>query len=264
MSKYFDADKDGKLNEQEKANAMKALKEGFEDKFVWGIEQSGAHSMHRILQKRGQVVHGENFAIVGKSYPPHPISANVPRFKSKSDMEARRKQQLANDLYESKKKFDEENPAHIIQKPALPEFYVENPKHKSQKEFKEEKRKVERVKCGLTEEPVDIKDGSKDPGLGFTKNPKIKTQKELQEERKRQIFEDFKKTEAKQGNHIDAMQRLKEREDCHLRQAYKQEGHRKTQKQIEEQRKKEMLDYNMKTFGKVAIGVHGKELPKFS
>ena len=25
-----------------------------------------------------------------------------------------------------------------------------------------------------------------------------------------------------------------------------------------------MLDYNMKTFGKAAIGVHGKELPKFS
>lgn len=25
-----------------------------------------------------------------------------------------------------------------------------------------------------------------------------------------------------------------------------------------------MLDYNMKTFGKVSIGVHGKELPKFS
>lgn len=24
-----------------------------------------------------------------------------------------------------------------------------------------------------------------------------------------------------------------------------------------------MLDYNMKTFGRVAIGVHGKELPKF-
>ena len=25
-----------------------------------------------------------------------------------------------------------------------------------------------------------------------------------------------------------------------------------------------MLDYNLKTFGRVAIGVHGKELPKFS
>jgi hypothetical protein len=25
-----------------------------------------------------------------------------------------------------------------------------------------------------------------------------------------------------------------------------------------------MLEYNMSTFGKVAIGVHGKELPKYS
>lgn len=25
-----------------------------------------------------------------------------------------------------------------------------------------------------------------------------------------------------------------------------------------------MIDYNMENFGKVAIGVHGKELPKYS
>lgn len=31
-----------------------------------------------------------------------------------------------------------------------------------------------------------------------------------------------------------------------------------------EERKKEMLEYNMKTFGKISIGVHGKELPKYS
>jgi len=37
-----------------------------------------------------------------------------------------------------------------------------------------------------------------------------------------------------------------------------------THKQIVENRKKEMVDYNMKTFGNVAIGIHGKELPKFS
>ena len=44
---------------------------------------------------------------------------------------------------------------------------------------------------------------------------------------------------------------------------YKNED-RPTQKQIAESRKKEMVDYNMKTFGKLAIGVHGKELPKFA
>ena len=31
ISKYFDLDKDGKLNATERTNAMKALKEGFED-----------------------------------------------------------------------------------------------------------------------------------------------------------------------------------------------------------------------------------------
>lgn len=59
------------------------------------------------------------------------------------------------------------------------------------------------------------------------------------------------------------MQRFKEREDCYLRIAYK-EVDGMTKRQVEEERKKEMIDYNMKTFGKVSIGVHGKELPKFS
>ena len=38
IAKHFDLDKDGILNAEEKNNAMKALKEGFENKFVWGIE----------------------------------------------------------------------------------------------------------------------------------------------------------------------------------------------------------------------------------
>ena len=59
------------------------------------------------------------------------------------------------------------------------------------------------------------------------------------------------------------MQRLKEREDAYIRIAYKDQES-KTKHQLEEERKKEMLEYNMKTFGKVSIGVHGKELPKFS
>jgi hypothetical protein len=48
-----------------------------------------------------------------------------------------------------------------------------------------------------------------------------------------------------------------------LRITYK-EVDGKTKRFIEEERKKEMLDYNMKTFGKVSIGVHGKELPRYA
>ena len=81
--------------------------------------------------------------------------------------------------------------------------------------------------------------------------------------RHQENYEEFKKTEAKQGLHKDMMQRLKEREDAYIRIAYKEEDG-KTKHQLEEERRREMLEYNMKTFGKVSIGVHGKELPKFS
>ena len=38
FNSYFDYDKDGKLNEKERQKAMKALEEGFENKFIWGVE----------------------------------------------------------------------------------------------------------------------------------------------------------------------------------------------------------------------------------
>jgi Ca2+-binding EF-hand superfamily protein len=38
MAKHFDKDGDGKLNEVERSNAMKALANGYEDNFIWGIE----------------------------------------------------------------------------------------------------------------------------------------------------------------------------------------------------------------------------------
>ena len=56
---------DGRLNTAEKANAMQALQDGYENNFIWGIEQSGANGEHRLLQKRGVFVHGENFIEVG-------------------------------------------------------------------------------------------------------------------------------------------------------------------------------------------------------
>ena len=37
-----------------------------------------------------------------------------------------------------------------------------------------------------------------------------------------------------------------------------------TYKKIVEERKKKEVEYNMNTFGNVSIGIHGKELPKFS
>lgn len=74
IAKHFDKDMDGRLNTAEKANAIKAIAEGFENKFIWGIEQSGPNAMHRLLQKRGQFVNCEDFAVVGSTYPTHPLT----------------------------------------------------------------------------------------------------------------------------------------------------------------------------------------------
>jgi len=48
MGKYFDKDEDGKLNPQEKAAALEAIKNGFENNFTWGLEQSGP-KVNRIM-----------------------------------------------------------------------------------------------------------------------------------------------------------------------------------------------------------------------
>jgi hypothetical protein len=42
LSKHFDKDGDGKLNAKEKADAVAAIKSGFEKNFFWNVEKSGA------------------------------------------------------------------------------------------------------------------------------------------------------------------------------------------------------------------------------
>lgn len=94
IAKYFDQDKDGRLNTAEKDSAMKALKEGFENQFVWGIEQSGPTSLHRIMQKRGQIVHAEDFQSIRDTYPVHPLTTKEPENKTLAEVKQKRK--LAN------------------------------------------------------------------------------------------------------------------------------------------------------------------------
>lgn len=148
-------------------------------------------------------------------------------------------------------------------KQPLSEFYCQNPIHVSVKEIKDENKIAARNKCGLHDKFVDIKDSSKDPTLAYVDSPAVKTKMDLEQRRREENFQEFRKTEEKQGNHKDGMQRLKEREDCFLRVAYK-EHDGKTKRALQDARRKEMLDYNMHTFGKVSIGVHGKELPKYN
>ena len=61
---------------------MQALKDGFENQFVWGIEQSGPTNLHRIMQKRGQIVHAEDFQTIRDTYPIHPLTTKEANTKT--------------------------------------------------------------------------------------------------------------------------------------------------------------------------------------
>ena len=51
ISKKFDSQNKGYLTEQEKSQALLAIKNGFENNFKWGIEQSGTLGAYRVVQK---------------------------------------------------------------------------------------------------------------------------------------------------------------------------------------------------------------------
>lgn len=89
------------------------------------------------------------------------------------------------------------------------------------------------MSIGLEPKFIDIKDSSKDPTLAYLSQPETATKSQLEKKRHQENYEEFKKTEAKQGLHKDMMQRLKEREDAYIRIAYK-EHDGKTKHQLEE------------------------------
>lgn len=83
----FDKNRVGKLAADERETALKALREeNYESKFVWGIEQSGANSENRVIQKRGLVITGEDFSVLKSTYPDHPLSQEPRRYFNKEDM----------------------------------------------------------------------------------------------------------------------------------------------------------------------------------
>ena len=69
VAKLFDVDKDGKLNAAEKQNALNALKNGFENKYIWNIDKAGSQRQIRIMQKRGVIVEAEDFNVLRPHVP---------------------------------------------------------------------------------------------------------------------------------------------------------------------------------------------------
>ena len=86
IAKLFDKDKDGILDAKERAAALDAIKNGFEQNFVWGVENSGPNRSYRVLQKRGKICDADDFGKVTETYPVHPATSVKPMHKTLTEM----------------------------------------------------------------------------------------------------------------------------------------------------------------------------------
>lgn len=102
----------------------------------------------------------------------------------------------------------------MAQKYILSEFLVDNPKHTTAKEIKEEKLRHARSKMNLNE-PTDIKNFHKDPALKYVTKPEIRSKTEKDKLLKEQNLKELSKFGMNLRN--AEIERLNIREDCALR-----------------------------------------------
>ena len=268
ISKRFDVDKDGKLNEQEKKAAYEGLANNIEDNYLWNIDNQGGKRQFRLLQKRGKFIDAEDFWPIRDTYPVHPMSKIVPHCATLSELKKLRKEENIKQINKNLADYEEKNPSKLLYSSNIKnEENIQNnnnlnkPLFSSIQQIKDAKLKNARIKCGLEPEFLDNRDIKKHPGLEYVYNPNFKTQKEIKAAYKKESLEESKKLA--NINHKSDIERLNEREDEIFAKLYiDKEG--LTYSKIKDQKRKEINEYNIKTFSSQALGVHGHELPKFS
>ena len=63
----FDKDKDGRLNTQEKKEAINAIKNGYEKKFHWGLDNAGKQG-HPVHQVKGVVCYEDDYSKLTENF----------------------------------------------------------------------------------------------------------------------------------------------------------------------------------------------------
>ena len=261
IAKRYDIDNDGKLNEQEKKAAYEGILSGVEENYVWNIDKG---SKLRLLQKRGKFIEAEDFLPIRDTYPKHPMTETIPHCATFTELKNIRKQENIKNINDKISEWERTHPTRFYADQAEKDSNKNKnkPKYTSINQIKEEKNRNNRIKCGLNPETTDNRNNTKNPpSLEYIYNPKHKTKGEIDEDFHKENLSISKKLSLKE--HKTDVERLNEREDEIFANLYSTEE-RKTYTKIKEKARKEANEYNIKTFSKQTLGVHGHDLPQFS
>ena len=204
----------------------------------------------------------ENNISLNKIYPQHPLSSIPQRngIKTLNELKEYRNERNKTEINEKILNWEKNHPQKLMIE-TLPIDIKIKPQYTSMKDLKNKYHREARRNVGLLEYEKDIKITDKDPSLEYIYNPKHKTFEDILFDRKKENIE--KSNILNLRKHKNDIERLKEREDEIFSNLYnKEEG--MTYNKIKDKKRKELFEYNEKTFSNQPIGVHGFELPKFS
>lgn len=174
-----------RLNTGERRNVVEALEGGLLDKYSFGHEQAGAMRPFPVQQRRGMIVTVDNAHELSKSYPPHPISQNVPRHFTRTQMKTSQRAEVQFQNEDAYENWAVNNPAMIPEQQPIQEGRVEQPAMTSVSQRTEARKESARERAGLDPgSQVNPVRDSLQLGLGYREAPSAPTQTELLETRR--------------------------------------------------------------------------------
>ena len=211
IAKLFDVDKDGILNPTERQNALEAIKNGFENNFIWNIDKGGSQRKIRVLQKRGVFVEAEDFSSVKQTYPDLALTKQNPGFVTLTNLKNYRKETLQEELRKAKEQWDKLNPSSITREYVLNENLIDKPAHTSLSQIKQEKILEARKQLSLKPIITDVNE-PREITTNYLQDPKYKTMTQIMNGKKEELLQQLSIKADK--DHQSEMQRVKMREDC--------------------------------------------------
>eukprot|EP00742_Colponemidia_sp_Colp-10_P005843 GILJ01006250.1.p1 GENE.GILJ01006250.1~~GILJ01006250.1.p1 ORF type:complete len:662 (-),score=69.28 GILJ01006250.1:97-2082(-) len=261
----FDVDRDGKLNDQERAAALEAIRQGVENKFSWNHEQAGAKRTYRLMQRRGKILIADDYTELTETYPRHPMSDTVPSHSTRTDLLEDRKSKCVQEIQDKTASWDALHPQMLEDRYVQREDWVPCPRHPTQSAKVAEANMQARVAAGLESKTTDINaHRPHTPTLNWNTSPTHNSRLELLQARKQQLQTDMETAAAETERVFNTTKERRNANEEEKLRARENQAEGKTKTKLEQERRHAERLFNEQNFAKITFGVHGKELPAFS
>ena len=249
IARSFDKDNKGSLTSEERKECDKAVRNGFLDDRVWGLERSGVNSTSTTFQQRGVIFTNDSVEEITTSYPLPSPSATLPS-KTRSQLLLDRKSQHINASQAAANLLESKSFVRGKERVVQMSNYVKDPPITRIAERAEADHQVARVAAGLFPVSSFINPVREEKALSldYVEDPPVKTRKQLHAVRRldsKQTILEQRAIGERTSISVDEKAELREEAAFAFRQP---PDETKTLSSLKYDRKCAMIDYNAKNF----------------